>query len=75
MSNTINEQMTALGVVEKEGKPVVSSKDVARVFEKKHKNVIRDIRLIVEAARNGDGSILSRRNILTNKVTFNRCIT
>jgi anti-repressor protein len=36
----------SLGLVVKDEKVVVSSRDVARVFEKEHKNVIRDIDLL-----------------------------
>ena len=39
----MNELITQLGVVEHEGKVVVSSLDVARVFEKEHKNVLQAI--------------------------------
>lgn len=39
----MNELITQLGVVEREGKIVVSSLDVARVFEKEHKNVLQTI--------------------------------
>ncbi len=39
----MNELITQLGVVEREGKVVVSSLDVARVFEKEHKNVLQAI--------------------------------
>jgi len=39
MNNLIN-----LGVVEQSGKIVVSSRDVARVFEKQHAHIIRDVR-------------------------------
>jgi len=37
----------ALGLTEHDGKAVVSSRDIARVFEKRHDNVIRDIRNII----------------------------
>lgn len=37
----------ALGLTEQDGKGVVSSRDIARVFEKRHDNVIRDIRNII----------------------------
>jgi Rha family phage regulatory protein len=38
----MNEQN--LGLIIRDGKAVVSSRDVARVFEKEHKNVLKDIR-------------------------------
>lgn len=41
-------QITTLGVIEQQGQAVVSSRDVARVFEKRHDNVLRDIRTIVD---------------------------
>mgnify|MGYP001395989015 FL=1 len=40
-------QLMALGLTEHDGKAVVSSRDIARVFEKRHDNVIRDIRNII----------------------------
>ena len=40
-------QLMALGLTEHDGKVVVSSRDIARVFEKRHDNVIRDIRNII----------------------------
>ncbi len=40
-------QLMALGLTEQDGKGVVSSRDIARVFEKRHDNVIRDIRNII----------------------------
>lgn len=36
-----------LGLIENNGKVVVSSRDIARVFEKRHSDVMRDIRNIV----------------------------
>lgn len=36
-----------LGLIENNGKVVVSSRDIARVFEKQHAHVMRDIRQIV----------------------------
>jgi Rha family phage regulatory protein len=39
---------TNLGLVERDGKVVVSSRDVARVFEKRHDHVLRDIKNILE---------------------------
>jgi len=39
-------QIISLGVTEKNGKIVVSSLDVARVFEKKHSHVLRDIEVL-----------------------------
>ena len=40
-------QLMALGLTEHDGKVVVSSRDIARVFEKEHKIVMRDIRNII----------------------------
>lgn len=37
------------GLMEREGKPVVSSRYVAQVFEKEHKNVLESIRNIIES--------------------------
>ncbi|GHV27140.1 hypothetical protein FACS18948_4020 [Clostridia bacterium] len=37
-----------LGLMIRDGKAVVSSRDIAQVFEKEHKNVLRDIRIIIE---------------------------
>ena len=37
-----------LGLTVHDGKAVVSSRDVARVFEKEHKHVLRDIRAVIE---------------------------
>ncbi len=37
-----------LGLVELNGKVVVSSRDIARVFEKRHDNVLRDIKNILD---------------------------
>lgn len=37
-----------LGLTERDGKAVVSSRDIARVFEKEHKHVMRDVRGIIE---------------------------
>lgn len=36
-----------LGLIESNGKVVVSSRDIAQVFEKRHSEVMRDIRIIV----------------------------
>jgi Rha family phage regulatory protein len=44
----IANEMTALGLTESQGKIVVSSRDVARVFEKNHYHVTRDIREIMQ---------------------------
>jgi len=43
----MNNHLINLGLTEKNGKIVVSSRDVARVFEKRHSDVMRDIRAIV----------------------------
>lgn len=40
-------QLMALGLTEHDGKAVVSSRDIARVFEKEHKNTLADIRRII----------------------------
>ena len=37
-----------LGLTERDGKAVVSSRDIARVFEKEHRRVLQDIRTIAE---------------------------
>lgn len=44
----MDNQMINLGLTEKGGKAVVSSRDIARVFEKNHQHVMRDIRNIIE---------------------------
>ena len=41
MTNTTTKE---LGIIIENKRPVVSSRDVARVFEKEHFNVIRDIK-------------------------------
>ena len=43
----MDNQLMALGLTEHDGKVVVSSRDVARVFEKEHKNTLADIRKII----------------------------
>lgn len=40
----MDNQIMVLGLTERNGKVVVSSRDIARVFEKEHKNVLKDIR-------------------------------
>ena len=40
-------QLMALGLTEHGRKVVVSSRDIARVFEKEHKNTLADIRRII----------------------------
>lgn len=40
-------QMMNLGLVESNGRAVVSSRDIARVFEKRHDHVLRDIKNII----------------------------
>ena len=44
----MDNQLMNLGLTEKNGKAVVSSRDIARVFEKEHKHVMRDVRGIIE---------------------------
>ena len=44
----MDNQLINLGLTEKSGKAVVSSRDIARVFEKNHQHVMRDIRNIIE---------------------------
>jgi len=39
-------QLMNLGLIEKNGRAIVSSRDIARVFEKRHDNVLRDINSI-----------------------------
>jgi Rha family phage regulatory protein len=41
-------QLMNLGLTERGGKVVVSSRDIARVFEKEHRHVLRDIRGIID---------------------------
>ena len=48
----MDNQLMNLGLTERDGKAVVSSRDIARVFEKRHDNVIRDIKNIVDGDRN-----------------------
>jgi Rha family phage regulatory protein len=43
----IENQLMNLGLTERDGKIVVSSRDIARVFEKRHDNVVRDIKNII----------------------------
>lgn len=38
-----------LGLTEMDGKAVVSSRDISRVFEKRHDNVLRDIKNIIDS--------------------------
>ena len=45
----MDNQLINLGLTEKHGKDVVSSRDIARVFEKRHADVMRDIRAITES--------------------------
>ena len=42
----MNKKLMALGVTERNGEAVVSSRDIARVFGKNHAHVMRDIRII-----------------------------
>lgn len=44
----MDNQLMNLGLAERNGKAVVSSRDIARVFEKEHKHVMRDVRGIIE---------------------------
>ena len=44
----MNNQLMNLGLTERDGKAVVSSRDIARVFEKEHRRVLQDIRTIAE---------------------------
>ena len=44
----MDNQLINLGITDKGGKAVVSSRDIARVFEKNHQHVMRDIRNIIE---------------------------
>ena len=44
----MDNQLINLGITEKSGKAFVSSRDIARVFEKRHDHVLRDIREIIE---------------------------
>ena len=43
----MDNQLMNLGLTEKNGKAVVSSRDIARVFEKRHDHVLRDIKNII----------------------------
>lgn len=45
----MDNQLMNLGLTESNGKAAVSSRDIARVFEKEHKNVLRDIRFIMDS--------------------------
>ena len=44
----MDKQLMHLGLTERDGKAVVSSRDIARVFEKEHRRVLQDIRTIAE---------------------------
>ena len=44
----MDNQLVKLGLTERDGKAVVSSRDIARVFEKEHRRVLQDIRTIAE---------------------------
>ena len=44
----MNNQLMNLGLTERDGKAVVSSRHIARVFEKEHRRVLQDIRTIAE---------------------------
>jgi len=43
----MDNQIMSLGLTERNGKVVVSSRDIARVFEKRHDHVLRDIKNII----------------------------
>lgn len=43
MTNELKAASATLGIFISNDRPVVSSRDIARVFEKRHDNVIRDI--------------------------------
>ena len=44
----MDNQLMNLGLTERDGKAVVSSRDIARVFEKEHRRVLQDVRTIAE---------------------------
>ena len=44
----MDNQLMNLGLTERDGKAIVSSRDIARVFEKEHRRVLQDIRTIAE---------------------------
>ena len=44
----MDNQLVKLGLTERDGKAVVSSRDIARVFEKEHRRVLQDVRTIAE---------------------------
>ena len=44
----MDNQLVNLGLTERDGKAVVSSRDIARVFEKEHRRVLQDVRTIAE---------------------------
>lgn len=44
----MDNRLINLGLTVRDGKAVVSSRDIARVFEKEHKHVMRDVRGIIE---------------------------
>ena len=44
----MDNQLVKLGLTERDGKAVVSSRDIARVFEKEHRRVLQDVRSIAE---------------------------
>lgn len=48
-----------INIENQEGQAVVSSREVAVNFEKEHKNVLRDIRSLIELAKNSQSSKLS----------------
>ena len=44
----MDNQLINLGLTEWDGKAVVSSRNIARVFEKEHRRVLQDVRTIAE---------------------------
>ena len=44
----MDNQLVKLGLTERDGKAVVSSRNIARVFEKEHRRVLQDVRTIAE---------------------------
>ena len=44
----MDNQLVNLGLTERDGKAVVSSRNIARVFEKEHRRVLQDVRTIAE---------------------------
>jgi len=44
----MDNQLMNLGLTKRDGRAVVSSRSIARWFEKEHKNVLRDIRFVID---------------------------